>query len=54
MFQACFSYDKKGPCHILKPETAVERKKADQELKDLNKELKSIFKEEWELITRMN
>ena len=28
MFWGCFSYDKKGPCHIWQPETAVERKKA--------------------------
>src|SRR5215471_5128591 len=26
MFWGCFSYDKKGPCHIWKKETAAEKK----------------------------
>ena len=34
-----FSYDKKGPYHIWQPETAAERKKADQVLVKLNKKI---------------
>ena len=49
MFWGCFSYDKKGPCHIWTPETAAERKKADKILAKLNEELEPIMREEWEL-----
>ena len=53
MFWGCFSYDKKGPYHIWKPETAAERKKADKEIAKLNEELKPLMREEWELCTPM-
>ena len=36
MFWGCFSYDKKGPMHIWKPETAAERRAAQSELDALN------------------
>jgi hypothetical protein len=32
MFWGCFSYDKKGPCHIWKPETKTERAAAQKEI----------------------
>src|SRR5580692_1396246 len=32
MFWGCFSYDKKGPCHIWKPETKTERTAAQEEI----------------------
>ena len=51
MFWGCFSYDKKGPCHIWQPETATERKKAQAVINKLNKELKPRMREEWELNT---
>lgn len=53
MFWGCFSYDKKGPCHIWKPETKKEKEKAEKELEKLNAELEPIMKEEWELNTGM-
>jgi len=53
MFWGCFSYDSKGPCHIWKRETAQERKAADDELKELNRDLEGVMKEEWELSTAM-
>ncbi|RYC54361.1 hypothetical protein CHU98_g11851 [Xylaria longipes] len=53
MFWGCFSYDRKGPCHVWKPETAAARKTADKELEDMNEELEPIMKAEWELNTPM-
>ena len=49
MFWGSFSYDKKGPCHIWKPETAKDREKADEHIKEMNKELEPILRTEWEL-----
>jgi Transposase len=57
MFWGCFSWDKKGPYHIWKKETAQERKQADEELLQLNIALEPQFKTEWELnngMRRMN
>ena len=57
MFWGCFSWDKKGPCHIQTKETIAERKTADKELKELNISLKSELKMSWELsngASRMN
>ena len=51
MFWGCFSYNKKGPCHIWQPETAAERKKAQAVIDKLNKELEPRMREEWELNT---
>ncbi|ERF72881.1 hypothetical protein EPUS_08494 [Endocarpon pusillum Z07020] len=53
MFWGCFSWDKKGPCHIWTKETAQERKKADEELVELNQALEPMLKMEWELSTKM-
>jgi transposase len=54
MFWGCFSYDKKGPYHIWKPETKKEKEEADREIKKLNAELEPILREEWELVTPMS
>ena len=51
MFQGCFLYNKKGPCHIQQLETAIEWKKAQAIINKLNKELKPYIQEEWELNT---
>jgi transposase len=49
MFWGCFSYDMKGPCHIWKPETAQEKKKADEHIQEMNEALEPILRAEWEL-----
>ena len=49
MFWGSFLYDKKGPCHIWKTETAKEKKEADTELEALNVSLEPAAKEAWEL-----
>jgi transposase len=54
MFWGCFSYDKKGPCHIWKPETKIERAAAQKEIDKLNEELEPILRQEWELNTHMS
>lgn len=51
MFWACFSYDKKGPCHVWKPETVAEKKAATIEIARLNEEAEPAMKMEWELAT---
>ena len=53
MFWGCFSWDKKGPCHIWTTETAHERKEADKELIQLNEALEPALKAEWEISTAM-
>ena len=37
MFWGCFSFDKKGPYHIWKTETAKEKKAAKKEINKINK-----------------
>jgi len=54
MFWGCFSYDKKGPCHIWKAETKAEKQAADIHLKELNRHIEPTAKAEWELNNRMN
>lgn len=49
MFWGCFSWDKKGPCHIWKSETAAEKKAAQKEIDKINKEEEPKCKQEWEL-----
>jgi transposase len=49
MFWGCFSYDKKGPCHIWHPETAAMKEKAQQEIDALNTAREQELKTEWEL-----
>ena len=51
MFWGSFSYDKKGPCHIWKPETAQEKKIADAELAEMNAAREPECQEKWELVT---
>jgi len=51
MFWGCFSYDKKGPCHCWTPETKKEKELAAKKIEELNQELESIYKTEWELTT---
>jgi transposase len=53
MFWGCFSWDKKGPCHIWTKETAHQRKEADKELIKLNEALEPALKMEWEISTGM-
>ena len=53
MFWGCFSYDKKGPCHIWKPETPAEKKAAQKELDKLNTEREPELQAEWEITTGM-
>ena len=51
MFWGCFSWDKKGPCHIWKSETKTEQKENEKILAQVNTELEPIMKAEWELNT---
>lgn len=53
MFWGAFSYDRKGPCHIWKAESAGEKKQAEKEIERLNKALEPIKRQEWELSTGM-
>ena len=51
MFWGCFTYDKKGPCHCWCPETAIQKREAEQEIEALNQEIEPILREQWELET---
>jgi hypothetical protein len=51
MFWGCFSYDKKGPCHIWEDETPGEKKEAEAWIKEQNKVLEPLCKLEWKLET---
>jgi len=53
MFWGCFSYDKKGPCHVYQPETKAEREDAARRIEQLNAELEPLQREEWELSESM-
>ena len=48
-FWGCFSYDKRGPCHIWKPETAAQQKAATKKIEELNMELEPVLRAEREL-----
>jgi len=48
MFWGCFSYDWKGPIHIWKAETAAEKKKAKEEIAQLNILLEPEARAKWE------
>jgi transposase len=48
MFWGCFSYDKKGPMHIWKKETAAEKKEAKAFIDKLNAALEPLAKAKWE------
>jgi hypothetical protein len=45
MFWGCFTYDKKGPCYVYKPETKVERDAAAQKISELNAELEPLMRD---------
>lgn len=49
MFWGCFSYDKKGPCHIWEDETEKEKKESIEWIIQKNKELEPIARTKWEL-----
>lgn len=49
MFWGCFSWNKRGPCHIWKPETARQKKEAAVEIERRNKETEPQDREKWEL-----
>jgi hypothetical protein len=53
MFWGCFSYNKKGPCHIWEDETPKEKKAAEVWLKEKNTILEPFCKIEWELENSM-
>jgi hypothetical protein len=48
MFWACFSYDRKGPCHIWKKQTAAENPEYDEEIAEWNVIAESLYKAAWE------
>ncbi|KMU73298.1 hypothetical protein CISG_09667 [Coccidioides immitis RMSCC 3703] len=49
IFWGCFTYKKKGPCHIWKSETAAAKHQAQKKLDILNINCKIKAREEWEL-----
>lgn len=49
MFWGSFSYDKKGPCHCWKPETAPEKRRSEEMISAWNSDREPKMKEEWEL-----
>ena len=53
MFQACFSYDKKGPSHCWIPKTKAQKEAAQKEIDALNEELRPFCQEEQELNTKI-
>lgn len=48
MFWGCFSYDEKGPCHVWHPESAAQKKAADDDLEALNAALEPVLRAKWE------
>jgi hypothetical protein len=36
IFWGCFSYDEKGACHVFRPETTQEKKRAEEVLTEIN------------------
>ena len=55
MFWGAFSYDKKGPFRIWKPETAAEKREAQAEIDKMNEEMEeeAKAKKQWELEVAM-
>lgn len=49
MFWGSFSYYYKGPCHIFKDETAIDKKRAVEAIQKLNGEREPELKAQWEL-----
>lgn len=50
----CFTYDKKGPLHIFKPETNHQKKWAEREIAALNEMLEPQCQHEWEISMQMS
>ncbi len=44
MFWGCFSYYRKGPCHIWKPETEAQKKAAQKKIDTWNREAEPLLK----------
>lgn len=53
MFWGCFSYEKKGPCHCWCPETAREKREAEEAVKRLNDEIEPEMHQLWEVTNGM-
>jgi transposase len=53
IFWAAFSYDKKGPYHCWRPETAKEKKEAEAALTVINEALEPAMKTQWEITNGM-
>ena len=53
MFWGCFTYDRKGPFHIWKDETAAETKESKAYIDAMNEVLEPKLKAEWEFETAM-
>ena len=53
MFWGCFSYDRKGPCHIWKAETAKQKQEATRQIAILNAQIEPAARASWELETGM-
>ena len=51
MFQGAFSYDRKSPCLIWRPETAKEKKASKLELQKINEVIEPELREVWEITT---
>lgn len=54
MFWGCFTYNKKGPCHIYMAETAQEKKQAEKEIEQLNRQREPACRAEWEINTALS
>lgn len=54
MFWGCFTYDKKGPCHVWEPETQSSKDKARRFITKWNRDNEQRLKDEWELTTGLN
>ena len=54
MFWGCFSYDRKGPCHIWKKETEAEKKAAKKDLQKINDAIEPELRQAWALTTGMS
>ena len=53
MFWGAFSYDRKAPCHIWRPETAREKKASKIELQKINEAIEPELRAAWQLTTGM-
>jgi hypothetical protein len=53
MFWGAFSYDRKAPCHIWRPETAAEKKASTIEVQKINEAIEPELRQAWELTTGM-